>query len=75
MIDGIRTIHDERRMFNAMKKIKQFLGEVRHEMKETTWPKAKDLRKNSITVFGVMAFFGVFFYAADSLITFLINLV
>lgn len=58
-----------------MKKIKQFFGEVRHEMKETTWPTGKELRKNSYTVFGVMAFFGVFFYAADTIISFLLNLV
>lgn len=58
-----------------MKKVKQFIKEVRYEMKETTWPTVKELRKNTITVFGVMAFFGVFFYAADSIISFLINLI
>lgn len=58
-----------------MNKITTFFKEVRHEMKETTWPTAKELRKNSYTVFGVMAFFGVFFYIADTVISFLLNLI
>lgn len=57
-----------------MNKIKSFFGEVKHEMKETTWPTGKELRKNTITVFGVMAFFGVYFYLADTIIEFLLNL-
>ncbi|SEM18398.1 SecE/Sec61-gamma subunits of protein translocation complex [Alkalibacterium putridalgicola] len=58
-----------------MSKVKTFLGEVKHELKETTWPTKEAMRKNTLTVFGVMAFFGVFFYAVDSVITFLLNLV
>ncbi|GEK91865.1 preprotein translocase subunit SecE [Alkalibacterium kapii] len=58
-----------------MGKVKTFLGEVKHEMKETTWPNKKTMKKNTLTVFGVMAFFGVFFYAVDSVITFLLTLV
>ncbi|OJF90117.1 preprotein translocase subunit SecE [Alkalibacterium sp. 20] len=58
-----------------MNKVKTFLGEVKHELKETTWPTKVAMKKNTITVFGVMAFFGVFFYAADSVITFLLNLI
>lgn len=58
-----------------MNKVKTFLGEVKHELKETTWPKKDAMKKNTITVFGVMAFFGVFFYAADSVITFLLNII
>lgn len=57
-----------------MNKIKTFFGEVIYELKETTWPTAKEMRKNSLTVFGVVAFFGVFFYGVDSIITFLLNL-
>lgn len=58
-----------------MNKIKTFLGEVKYELKETTWPKKDEMKKNTATVFGVMAFFGVFFYAADSVITFLLNII
>ncbi|MDZ7835202.1 MAG: preprotein translocase subunit SecE [Alkalibacterium sp.] len=58
-----------------MSKVKTFIGEVKHELKETTWPTKEMMKKNTATVFGVMAFFGVFFYAVDSAITFLLNLV
>lgn len=58
-----------------MNKVKKFFGEVKYELSETTWPTKKAMKKNTATVFGVMAFFGVFFYAADSVITFLLNLI
>lgn len=57
-----------------MSKVKTFFGEVKHELKETTWPDKKSMRKNTLTVFGVMAFFGVFFWASDSVIQLLLNL-
>lgn len=57
-----------------MSKIKKFFGEVKYELKETTWPTAKEMRKNTLTVFGVVAFFAIFFFGVDSLITFLLNL-
>ncbi len=58
-----------------MNKVKKFFGEVKHELKETTWPKKDEMKKNTATVFGVMAFFGVFFYAADAAISFLLNII
>ncbi|MCC5890671.1 MAG: preprotein translocase subunit SecE [Alkalibacterium sp.] len=58
-----------------MNKVKKFFGEVKYELSETTWPTKEAMKKNTATVFGVMAFFGVFFYAADSVITFLLNLI
>ncbi|TLQ07961.1 preprotein translocase subunit SecE [Marinilactibacillus psychrotolerans] len=54
--------------------MKKFFGEVVYELKETTWPTAKEMRKNTLTVFGVVAFFAVFFFGVDSFITFLLNL-
>lgn len=58
-----------------MNKVKTFLGEVKHELNETTWPTRQAMKKNTATVFGVMAFFGVFFYAVDFIITTILNLV
>jgi len=58
-----------------MKKIKNFFGEVNHEMKETNWPSAKELRKNSITIFSVMILFGIFFFFSDLFIQFVFNLI
>lgn len=70
-----RSAAVKRKGETRMNKIKTFLGEVKYELKETTWPKKDVMKKNTVTVFGVMAFFGVFFYAADSLLVFLLNLV
>ncbi|MEC6749108.1 preprotein translocase subunit SecE [Marinilactibacillus sp. GCM10026970] len=58
-----------------MGKIKKFFGEVKYELQETTWPTNKEMRKNTLTVFGVVAFFSVFFFGIDSIITFLLNLI
>ncbi|WP_208559820.1 preprotein translocase subunit SecE [Marinilactibacillus kalidii] len=58
-----------------MSKIKKFFGEVKYELKETTWPTSKEMRKNTLTVFGVVAFFSVFFFGVDSIISFLLNLI
>lgn len=58
-----------------MSKVKTFFGEVKHELKETTWPNKKEMKKNTLTVFGVMAFFTVFFWASDSLLQFLLNII
>lgn len=55
--------------------IMRFLGEVKQEMKNTTWPSAEALRKDTTTIFSVIIFFSIFFYAADRLIDFLLNLV
>lgn len=57
-----------------MDKVKTFIGEVKYELKETTWPKRAEMKKNTLTVFGVMAFFGVFFWLTDSAISLFLNL-
>jgi len=57
-----------------MGKIKTFFGEVREEMQAVDWPSKKDLRKNTVTVLGVVAVFTVFFMGTDSVISSLLNL-
>lgn len=52
-----------------MNKISSFFSEVKHEIKETTWPTANEMRKNTTSVFSVIVLFALFFYATESAIT------
>lgn len=55
-----------------MDKVKNFLKDVRYEMKETTWPTAKEMRKNTSSVFTIVILFALFFFAAESVIVWLL---
>lgn len=48
-----------------MGKIKNFFGDVRREMKDVTWPTSKELKRNTLIVFGVCLLFAVFFMVVD----------
>jgi len=48
-----------------MKKIKNFFGGVRQEIKAVTWPTGKELRKYTLTVFLVCLLFVLFFMVVD----------
>ncbi len=57
-----------------MSKASNFIQEVRHEMGETKWPTAKEMSKNTASVFTIVAIFTLFFYATESVITWLLSL-
>lgn len=57
-----------------MGKVKNFFSGFRQEMRQVTWPTGEELRKYTLTVFGVVILFALFFFAVDSAITFLIDL-
>ncbi|WP_034551686.1 preprotein translocase subunit SecE [Carnobacterium funditum] len=48
-----------------MSKIKDFFVGVSHEMKAVTWPTSKELKRNTIIVFGVCLLFTIFFIVVD----------
>ncbi len=52
-----------------------FIKEVRHEMRETTWPTAKEMRKYTASVFTVIILFTIFFFATESVIVWLLSLI
>lgn len=56
-----------------MGKVKSFFSGFRQELRQVTWPTGKELRKYTLTVFGVVILFAIFFFAVDSAITFLID--
>ncbi|MGX7418892.1 preprotein translocase subunit SecE [Carnobacterium gallinarum] len=43
----------------------KFLKGVKSEMKQVTWPTGKELRKYTMTVFGTVFFFVIFFMVVD----------
>ncbi len=55
-----------------MNKVSTFFKEVNHEMKETTWPTAKEMRKNTNAVFTIIILFALFFLATESVIVWLL---
>lgn len=57
-----------------MGKAGTFFKEVREEMRAVEWPSSQTLRKNTITVFTVIAIFTVFFMGIDFLTSTLLNL-
>lgn len=58
-----------------MKKVSSFFKEVTHEMKETTWPTAKEMRKNTNAIFTIIILFALFFYATESVIIWLMTFI
>lgn len=58
-----------------MGKVTTFFKEVKHEMQETTWPTAKEMRKNTISVFTIIFLFAMFFYATEAVIIWLLTFI
>ena len=58
-----------------MSKVGDFFKGVRYEMKQTTWPTAKEMRKLTASVFAVIILFTLFFFAAESIIVWLLSLI
>lgn len=55
-----------------MNKVTTFYKDVKHEMKETTWPTAKEMRKNTIAVFTIVILFALFFFVAEAIIVWML---
>ncbi len=50
---------------NIFVRIKEYLAEVRGEMKKVTWPNKNDLYKTTIAVIVSSVIFGVYLFAVD----------
>lgn len=57
-----------------MNKIGSFFKEVHQEMKAVDWADGQTLRKNTVTVFVVIALFAIFFMGIDYLTVTLLSL-
>lgn len=58
-----------------MSKVGNFFKEVRHEMRETTWPSGKEMRRYTASIFTIVILFAVFFFATESVIVWLLSLI
>ena len=57
-----------RRVTSSLDNTKEFLHDVRVEMKQVTWPNREDVLSTTGVVIATVAFFGVFLALADWLI-------
>jgi preprotein translocase subunit SecE len=55
------------------KRWRQFLHEVRVEMRQVNWPTRDDVRSTTAVVIVTVAFFGLFFFLVDSAFGYLIQ--
>ncbi len=58
-----------------MKKIKNFLSEVKKELSKVKWPSKKDMVKYSIATICFVIFFAAFFYVIDVMVAFIKSMV
>jgi len=58
-----------------MKKIKNFLDEVKKELGKVKWPGKKDMVKYSIATISFVIFFAAFFYLIDMAVAFIRSMV
>lgn len=54
-------------------KVAKYLGEVRAELKKTTWPSRSELISQTQVVLGLLALIGVFIASWDVLLGFLVS--
>jgi preprotein translocase subunit SecE len=57
-----------------IKKTKQFVEDVRVEMKKVIWPEREQLVNSTVIVLIISAIFTVFIFFADSIISRVINI-
>jgi len=50
------------------KRLSSFLHDVRVEMDKVSWPSWNDVRSTTVVVIVTVAFFGLFFLAADTVV-------
>ena len=55
------------------RRLRQFLHEVRVEMKQVTWPTRNDVYATTAVVIVTVAFFGVFFLLVDSGVSYVVQ--
>jgi preprotein translocase subunit SecE len=50
------------------RRLRQFLHDVRVEMDKVSWPSWNDVRSTTVVVIVTVAFFGIYFMVADTLV-------
>jgi preprotein translocase subunit SecE len=66
--DGSKGSELTRKVTGSLENTREFLHDVRVEMKQVTWPSREDVVSTTGVVIATVAFFGVFLAACDWLI-------
>jgi preprotein translocase subunit SecE len=74
---GTAAITNERRepehRENALTRGREFLGNVRSEMRKVTTPSRAEVQSTTLVVIGAVFAFAAFFYVVDSILNFALN--
>ena len=57
-----------------IKKVKQFIEDVRVEMKKVVWPEREELINSTIVVIVISALFTLFIFLTDTIVSKIINI-
>ena len=63
------------RVGDSFRRFRQFLHEVRVELKNVTWPTPTDVRATTIVVIVTVLFFGVYLFGVDRFVSWVVDLV
>jgi len=66
-VDGFSLMEPVGKLATYPKRLRQFLHDVRVEMKQVNWPSRQDVWSTTMVVVVTVAFFGVYFAITDSL--------
>jgi preprotein translocase subunit SecE len=88
MAEAVRVKHEEEqggssfklpgplnRIGDSFRRFRQFLHEVRVEMKNVTWPTPADVRATTVVVIVTVLFFGVYLFGVDRFVSAIVDLV
>jgi len=63
------------RVADSFRRFRQFLHEVRVELKNVTWPTWVDVRATTVVVIVTVLFFGVYLFGVDRFVSWIVDLV
>ena len=67
-VDGFSLMEPVGKLGGYPKRLSSFLHDVRVEMDKVSWPSWNDVRSTTVVVIVTVAFFGLFFLAADTVV-------
>lgn len=57
----------------SISQMKQFLGDVRIEMRKVVWPSRKDTTSTTLVVFGMVILVSLFLWLVDSILSLIVQ--
>ena len=66
--DGFSLMEPVGKLGSYPKRLNSFLHDVRAEMDKVSWPSWNDVRSTTVVVIVTVAFFGLYFLVADTIV-------